>query len=573
MSYGASDRVDIAPALGTHGVGSTSTWASDGLQGVRTTAVDAGRLTAIMLVDRAIAITRGLSWQELVRAVAPALLLSWLALFLYFFERIEGVRTLRPLFAVAFVVSYVLRAVVLSRFAGRRVDELLAEHGLHTTHGDVASIVRTSLWLGFDLWTWGWLLVLALRIDPWLVPVVLPTLSLRALLAPSWLADADAEDHVSGVHVLRKALDGGEGYRLTALAAELLLLLGAVGIALNFGSLAVSVVALGQEIFGFDVAFVRSFVSPRNELALLVIASLSLSVVDPLRAVIAALIHTETRLTRDGELIRSLVDRCIAKSLPLLSIAALFFAASSSFSLQAQAQDEQEVLVFEDEVLECDTTCERAHDEDAEVLSLVDTILGAPRFREFPQDGWSPLGEDGASVSALIDRLMRWLEELDDEQPSSISDPSQLSLPGPAAFTAIIGGVIAIIVVSLWLNRASPALVGAAKEKRELDPFQKDVDTHLQDAERLAHEDLRSALRALYLAALVGLARAGFITIMPQRTNGQYLRELRSTELKRIFSALTSTFERVFYGSHEPSREDYERCLGLVRKLHKGEPR
>jgi hypothetical protein len=562
MSAGATPRVEsVRPSR-------ADLARVSGLDIAPLTGVDSAKLTAINLVDRAVAIARGVSWSELARAIAPALLLSWLALALYFFERVEGVRSLRPFFAIAFVLGYVLRAVVLARFAGRRVDELLAEHGLHTAHGDAASIVRTSLWIGFDLWTWLWLLVLALRIDPWLVPVIVPALSLRALLAPSWLADADAEDHVSGVHVLRKALDGGEGYRLTALAAELVLLLGAIGIALNLGSLAVAAVALGQELFGLDIAFVRSFVSPRNELALLVIAVLSLSAVDPLRPIIAALIHTETRLTRDGELVRSLVERCVERSLPLLGAALAFVAALSAASVSAQ-EEPVTSIVFEEEIIECDATCQRAHDEDAEIASLVGAILGEPRFREFPHDGWSPLGEDGLSVSSWIERVMRWLENLDDK-PATKPGLTPLSLPGPVTFAVLMAIVVAFVAASLWLNRPKPLLASSAKEAEPPDPLQKDVDAHLHDAEQLAQHDLRSALRALYFAALVGLSRGGFITIMAERTNGQYLRELRSLEMKGSFAALTQIFEHVFYGQRAPTREDYERCLVLLRALREG---
>jgi hypothetical protein len=285
--------------------------------------------------------------------------------------------------------------------------------------------------------------------------------------------------------------------------------------------------------------------------------------------VIAALIHTETRLTRDGELVRSLVDRCTSKGL-LGATVALLAVATSLLASVAFAQKEPEVIVFEDEVLECDATCRQARDSDAEVLSLVDTIFEDRRFREFPHEGWSPLGDESLHVSSLIERFLRWLEDLEGDAPASGSGSSPLSLPGPVMFAVLMAILMAFVVVSVWLNRPKPALVGAVKEASEADPLQKDVETHLHDAERLAHEDLRSALRALYLAALVGMSRGGFITIMAERTNGQYLRELKSWEMKRAFSALTCTFERVFYGREEPTRADYEQCLGLVHVLRKG---
>ena len=49
---------------------------------------------------------------EWLRAAGPAALIAALSLALYFVERVEGVRSLRPFFAVSFAFAFVLRAVV-----------------------------------------------------------------------------------------------------------------------------------------------------------------------------------------------------------------------------------------------------------------------------------------------------------------------------------------------------------------------------------------------------------------------------------------------------------------------------
>src|SRR5688572_4030193 len=85
-------------------------------------------------IDRALELTRRASGDELLRAMVPGGVLSLLALSVYYAERVEGVRFLRPLFAVAFTLVYMARALVLSRWAGRRSAELLAAYRVPKPH-------------------------------------------------------------------------------------------------------------------------------------------------------------------------------------------------------------------------------------------------------------------------------------------------------------------------------------------------------------------------------------------------------------------------------------------------------
>jgi hypothetical protein len=69
-------------------------------------------------LDRALELVRKQPARELVRALWPGAALSLLALAVYYAERVEGVRSLRSLFALGFALLFVARAVSLGRWAG-----------------------------------------------------------------------------------------------------------------------------------------------------------------------------------------------------------------------------------------------------------------------------------------------------------------------------------------------------------------------------------------------------------------------------------------------------------------------
>jgi hypothetical protein len=100
-----------------------------------------------------------------------------------------------------------------------------------------------------------------------------------------------------------------------------------------------------------------------------------------------------------------------------------------------------------------------------------------------------------------------------------------------------------------------------------------DSDRWMEQAgELLATGELRSAMRAVYMAILSHLARGGILALAPAKTNRDYQRELarrmRSLpELPDIFSSGVMIFEKVWYGRHQPSREQLERLSVLFNEV------
>jgi hypothetical protein len=90
--------------------------------------------------------------------------------------------------------------------------------------------------------------------------------------------------------------------------------------------------------------------------------------------------------------------------------------------------------------------------------------------------------------------------------------------------------------------------------------------------ELLAAGQLRLALRAYYLASLAHLAERNLITIARHKSNRDYERELRrrahaAAAVLPLFSDNVSTFDRVWYGLHEVTRELLDAFASNVTRI------
>jgi hypothetical protein len=550
----------------------------------------------LISMDRALELVRRASGPELFAALVPGGVLSMLALGVYYAERVEGVRVLRPLFAIAFTLAYLGRALVLARWSGRRAAELLAHYRVEKPQGPSAGIARAALWVGLDLWFWLWILVLAVHLDPWFVPVALPLFAVRGALLPSWLACADATPDASGFRVLRRAVELSEGRRGQGMLLELLLALAAIGLAINLAALGAGAVSVGEDMLGLDLALTQAFLSSKNHFALLFVMSFALTLLEPLRAALSAVLFTDALLSREGIAVRSLVVRAVEpRSRPRQAAALVAALWLGSVPLHARAQAEpgdtrraaDETLSSQPAVGEegeegeaeeaeedpCEGACLRAREADADVETRAEHILGDRAFTEFPEENWSM---DQVAQNALSDWienvLLPWLfgNKSEDEAASPPEAGKPLALPS-AGFFLVVAAVILVLLLLLMLHRArTPRSDAGALVEAAEDPLKRPAEEHLQEAVTLSARDLSLALRSLYLATLVGLERRNLLGLSPERTNGQYLRELPDGDDRRMFASFTRVFDAVHYGARVPSLDDFRTCRMLAERLIAG---
>ncbi len=200
-------------------------------------------------------------------------------------------------------------------------------------------------------------------------------------------------------------------------------------------------------------------------------------------------------------------------------------------------------------------------------------ILSRPEFAADPVDDpvdatpAAPLGI-WDTISQWFKDLLHWLEDqLDGSENARQRAPA--SPWGGAEFATLVailasGGLLALL---LKLFRARPTaanptavehrafeLAGASPSALSRRPAE-----WLEAAEHLASQGkFRDAVRALYLAVLGELHRAGTIEYDQKRSNWDYVKQFRGPpEPRSAFRLMTLQFDRIWYGRTEPTAETW----------------
>jgi hypothetical protein len=79
------------------------------------------------------------------------------------------------------------------------------------------------------------------------------------------------------------------------------------------------------------------------------------------------------------------------------------------------------------------------------------------------------------------------------------------------------------------------------------------------------NKNYRLAIRYLYLQALQNLSGKGALQLSTDKTNNEYITELRGKPYQNDFAAITLSYEYVWYGKFDISEDTYNR---LMREYH-----
>ncbi len=183
-------------------------------------------------------------------------------------------------------------------------------------------------------------------------------------------------------------------------------------------------------------------------------------------------------------------------------------------------------------------------------------------------------------IARYLNDLLDWLMRGRAGGGSSASGGTWFAI-GPIlkAMGWFVLGASALLVI--WLIAMRLAQGRLAVPRRPLDRQTLDAaliggdalatssDVWVDHAALLAGEqNLRLALRAMYLALLSGLHAAGKIRYRRQQTNWQYVNNFRGSDDQRLlFAQLTGRFDEVWYGEREPDQASFDQVRGQIDHL------
>ncbi len=189
-------------------------------------------------------------------------------------------------------------------------------------------------------------------------------------------------------------------------------------------------------------------------------------------------------------------------------------------------------------------------------------------------------------IGRWVEQFITWLgEKLKSMLPGLAGNPGGLESGKLrallytllAAVAMLLGWLIWRVVRSKKQARAAAAVAVAAPAMElsdaDIEADRQPLDQWLQLArDCMGRQELRLAVRALYLAGLAYLAESSLISIQRGKSNQDYARELRRKtravpELSAAFVQNMNVFERTWYGHHAVDRGTLEQFENNLQKM------
>ena len=146
----------------------------------------------------------------------------------------------------------------------------------------------------------------------------------------------------------------------------------------------------------------------------------------------------------------------------------------------------------------------------------------------------------------------------------------QFSIPNPfkiiyvqiasiAVFAALFAFfILKIFRVSLFYRTGKNS--GQTMEDIVEEMTEVDLETLIEDFIRM--REYRHAVRLMYHKSLRDLSKMNIITQKRDKTNGDYLNEIRDEGLKKGFRNITRLFEYIWYGNFCADEKSFEKIIG-----------
>jgi len=176
-------------------------------------------------------------------------------------------------------------------------------------------------------------------------------------------------------------------------------------------------------------------------------------------------------------------------------------------------------------------------------------------------------GEAPSLEPSLWDRFWRWFWD-------NFNVFSDAQNGGNSRYIFITLGCAAVIFAIVKFSGMDLRLVFMGKAREVEIPYTEtlenihEISFTDEIAKATAQKDFRLAVRLLYLQSLKNLNDAGRIAWEPDKTNSQYVRELKHPEQKHLFGQLTHQFEYIWYGNFAIDGRAYSQIADSFKQFN-----
>jgi hypothetical protein len=194
--------------------------------------------------------------------------------------------------------------------------------------------------------------------------------------------------------------------------------------------------------------------------------------------------------------------------------------------------------------------------EGTDARQALTAVLAQKSFQRVRAQSWQ---------ADLQRRIARWVADLLDR-----TFGRRVGQRSVALFVAWTASIAAVLVLVVWLARMSsrrradrPMSVGPLHARRPPGHV-----LGLQAASLIRTGQIREGARVAYRAAVNRLEEEGALRVDEARTPREYLRLLPPVHRRHAtLSALTTTFERIWYGSRAAAPDEGDKILALLQDL------
>lgn len=197
------------------------------------------------------------------------------------------------------------------------------------------------------------------------------------------------------------------------------------------------------------------------------------------------------------------------------------------------------------------------------------SALAEPTTTELTQEQWEEIKDD-------VDYTENFKEP--DEEKNiddyEIAKPLNYDLGGlKYVFYVLVLGLVVFLIIKIMINfNKNPSI---SKNTISLDSIEEieekmheiDLDQLLKDA--LKAENFRIALRINFLIIIKMLSQKNEIIWAKEKTNWEYYDEINNENIKLLFKGIVLSFEPVWYGEHQLSKEQFEQVSPSYENLKK----